>query len=104
MTLKELIASCFNVQLPISGGNGLTVESPIVIEKEAEEDYVRIEYEIINYLNNLEQHSWKRYSQRLLFVDGKNIDEVTIQLFSENETESLGMKEYFFDISIGYNL
>ena len=50
MTLKQLLKFDCRVELPISGGNGNSIDNPIIIHKTDPNDYVGIEYFILRCL------------------------------------------------------
>ena len=96
---------------------GCSMENPIIIEET--EDYVHLEYEILEYLIRPVPYRFPDYElekQRLICHDGKYLDALTVKVythplldmdengnFHRSEPVFLGTEEYWFDITAGYN-
>ncbi len=94
--LKQLLSEKFKIDLPISGGNGLSLKAAIIIEQA--DDGIALEYKIIDYLAQMEEKPWKFISQTLIQKDERYYDELNIALGAD-----LGEKrQYFFDITADY--
>ena len=95
---------------------GCCMEKPILIEET--EDYVGLEYEILEYLLRSVPYRFVDYElekQRLICHDGKYLDALSVNVYThpllnmdENgnfhrpEPIFLGTEEYWFDITAGY--
>ena len=95
---------------------GCCMEKPILIDEA--EDYVGLEYEILEYLLRPVPYRFVDYElekQRLICPDGKYLDALTVNVYThplldmdENgdihrpEPTFLGREEYWFDITTGY--
>ena len=100
MTLKELIKLDFEVDLPISGGFGNSLTTPIIIHKSGINDYVAIETFILKCLGIGRQIDWKILNQELLHSDEAQVDKIKIETIELTENESITQIEnYYFDIS-----
>ncbi len=103
MTLKEILKLDFGVELPISGGYGNSIETPIIIHRTDINDYVRTEYFILNCLGKGRKIKWKILKQELLSHNDKNIDKIKIETIQTTEFEIITQIEnYYFDISECY--
>ncbi|RAR75764.1 hypothetical protein [Flavobacterium aciduliphilum] len=102
-TLKELIKTHFEEDLPISGGKGNLIDNPIIIHKEIFNDYIGVEYFILKCLGEIRGISWKKIEQSLLFNNGRNIDKIKIETTFKTKTEVITQIEnYYFDITECY--
>ena len=95
---------------------GCRIEKPILIEET--EDYVNLEYEILEYLLRPVPYRFVDYElekQRLICHNGKYLDALTVKVythplldmdengnFHRSEPIFLGTEEYWFDITAGY--
>lgn len=95
---------------------GCCLDKPILIEET--EDYVGLEYEILEYLLRPVPYRFVDYElekQRLICHDGKYLDALTVKVyahplldmdengnFHRSEPIFLGTEEYWFDITAGY--
>lgn len=103
MTLKELLKKEFNADLHISGGYGKSIEEAIVIHKEEVEDYVGLEYFILECLEERSGLQWRRLGQSLLDEEGRKIDKISIETRQLPEGEWQTKEEhYYFDITACY--
>ena len=100
MEFREKILREFNVNLPIKGGNGSCIESPIIIDDTQKYNYVSLEKICINYDCCIIQMEWILLKQELTIHEGKYIDVLKIRI-STNGDFANNYKEtnYFFDIS-----
>ena len=95
---------------------GCSIDKPILIAEA--EDYVRLEYELLEYLLRPVPFRFVDYElekQRLICHEGKYLDALTVRTYAhpllemdENgdfrrpEPTFLGTEEYWFDITAGY--
>tara|TARA_B100000401_G_scaffold227702_1_gene154179 strand:- start:1045 stop:1296 length:252 start_codon:yes stop_codon:yes gene_type:complete len=78
VNIKELKEK-FN--LPISSGNGKSIDNPIVIEKKESKNYVKLEYFIISHLIEMDDNfDYERCNQKLLKYNDQTIDYLKINL------------------------
>lgn len=115
--LRELFNKVFDVDLPISGGFGQSIDDPIVIHTDNSTVGVKIEYQIIGFLQELAGKTWRRSQQTLIRTGEKSFDKVSILLeeplvpcfmmdnVSPSDKESVAMdiapmqQDYYFDIT-----
>ncbi len=95
---------------------GCRIEKPILIEET--EDYVNLEYEILEYLLRPVPYRFVDYEfekQRLICHDGRYLDVLTVNVYTHpllnmdengdlcrSEPIFLDCEEYWFDITAGY--
>jgi hypothetical protein len=80
------------------GGDGKTIESPIVIKNaENERNGIASEYAFITKAHGEKFKNWKPIGQSTNTKDGRKIDSIKIQLIAKNETLT-----YHFDITDFY--
>lgn len=100
MTLKDLLEQDFGQPLPISGGDGNSIDNPIIIHRTPMNDYVGVEYYILKCLGIGRRIKWKMLGQMLLENDGKKIDQIKIETEELTETQVITTVEnYYFDIT-----
>ncbi|MGF7214744.1 hypothetical protein GGR92_000884 [Spirosoma lacussanchae] len=100
MNLRELLIYDFGVDFPIYGGNGNSIDNPIVIERTLINDYVGTEYAILKYLGIGRGIEWKTIGQQLLGHNDKLIDKIKIETKEITPTQIITQVEnYYFDIS-----
>ena len=101
MTLKEKILIQNGINLPNSGGNGLSPEEAIVIlPEDSLMDVVSIEYQVIACTAKVKE--WKQYEvtgQSLVFHGEKKLDKLTVAYLSSAENvNDIQKVDYYFDI------
>lgn len=100
MTIKEVIKRDFGVDLPISGGFGNSIETPIIIHRTDINDYVGLEHFILNCLGKGRKIEWRILEQGLLTHNGRKIDKVKIETKQTTENEIITQIEnFYFDLS-----
>ncbi len=100
MTLKELIKLDFEVELPISGGFGNSLTTPIIIHRSGINDYVGIQTFILKCLGIGREIEWKMLGQELLNHNNTQIDKIKIETIELTENETITQIEsYYFDIT-----
>lgn len=100
MTLKELLKEDFEVELPISGGFGNSIDNPIIIHRTEINDYVGTEHLILKCLGKGRRIEWKILGQELLNDNSKQIDKIKIETKETTEFELITQIEnYYFDIT-----
>jgi hypothetical protein len=99
-TLKEITKRFFDLDLPISGGFGNSIEIPIIIHKTIPNDYVSIEYTLLRTIGIGRGIEWKMIQQSLLTHNDRMIDQLKIETKEITETEIITQIEnYYFDIT-----
>ena len=100
MTLKELLEVDFEVNLPISGGLGNAIDSPIIIHKREVSDYVGIEHLILKCLGTGRDIKWKILTQSLMEHNNRKIDKIRIETIDDTKVDIITQIEaYYFDIT-----
>jgi len=95
---------------------GCNIERPIIIDEI--EEYVQIEYELLEYILHPFPHRFVDYElnkQKTVIHDGRVLDILTVKVYSHplaffekksevktQDKEYLGQEEYWFDITAGY--
>ena len=100
MEFREKILKEFNVNLPIKGGDGANIESPIIIDISQKYSYVSLEKICINYACRSIQMEWILLKQELIIHEGKYIDVIKIGVSANGDFANIfEATNYFFDIS-----
>ena len=100
MDIKK-IKEKFN--LPISGGDGKSEDTPIVIDFKEKNNYVKLEYFIISKLMKTSNNfDYERYNQKLLKYNNQTIDYLKIKI-TNKKTSYIKYEEFYFDITKVYN-
>ena len=88
--------------LPISGGNGKSKETAIIIDYNAKNNYVKLEYFIISQLLKInENFDYERTNQKLLNFNDRKFNFLNIKIINKNNL-SIKYKEFYFDITKVY--
>ena len=99
MNIKELKEK-FN--LPISSGNGKSIDNPIVIEKKESKNYVKLECFIISHLIEMDDNfDYERCNQKLLKYNDHTIDYLKIRITNKKSSD-IKFEEFYFDITKVY--
>ena len=94
---------------------GCSLQHPVVIDET--EDYVHLEYEVLPFIVGAFPYPFVDYrvqQQALVFEGDRALDILTVELTeprlpspdgagSDSEPRVLGTKDYYFDITSGYN-
>ncbi len=100
MNLRQLLREDFDIDLPIRGGNGNSIDNPIIIERTEINHYVGTEYTILELLGIGRGIEWKMVSQHLMQHNDRSIDKLKIETVETTETEIITQIEnYYFDIT-----
>jgi hypothetical protein len=66
MNIRDLIKNDFDVDLPIKGGTGNSIDDPVLIEWASPiNDYVGTEYAFLKYIGIGRGIEWKKIKQQL---------------------------------------
>ena len=99
-SLNDLLRSHSGREFPISGGFGETVDAPILIHRQTPNDYVALEYEILDCLCRGRLVRWKLQQQTLLEHEGRKIDRMTIETRqSLNPDAAVQVENIYFDVT-----
>ena len=100
MNLRKLLLDDFGVDLPIKGGMGNSIDNPIIIVKEGNNDYVGTEFAVLRYLGIGRGIEWKTLRQELLTHHSRQIDKVKIETTQITEEQIINQVEnFYFDIT-----
>lgn len=96
-TIREIISDLFQINLPITGGNGKSIEDAIVMLED--ENYVHNESVVLEYLGFYRFVDWKVLGQKLLCCGDKRFDCITISVSEVVDKSEVWTEEFFFDVS-----
>jgi hypothetical protein len=96
--MKQDILEYMGQDVPISGGMGLSIDDPIVIEETNSSKYVKLEYLILDFLAHMRETKYKLENQEVLEKDGRMIDR--LEIVWEDKGDSL--YSFYFDITASY--
>lgn len=95
----KVIKEKFN--LSISGGEGKSIDSPIIIDDNVK-NYVELEYFIISKLIIINDNFvYERSNQKLLKYKDRTIDYLKFKIIKK-KTSSIKYEEFYFDITNVY--
>ena len=99
MNIKE-IKEKFN--LPISGGEGKSKDTPIIIDHNKNIDYIKLEYFIISKLLKIDDNfNYERSNQKLLKYNDLTIDYLKFKITKKKDSH-IKYEEFYFDITNVY--
>lgn len=101
MNIREQIKNDFDIDLPIKGGTGGSIENPVILAKEwAHMDYVNIEHVYLKCIGIGRGIKWRTISQEVMIHNGRTVDKIRIETEETTETEIITQTEaYYFDIT-----
>lgn len=100
MEFRDKILEAYNVNLPIKGGNGTCIESPIIIDDTQKYNYVSLEKKCINYACQIHGMEWVLENQELIKHEEKSIDILKIRMSNNGDFENnYKIVSFYFDIS-----
>jgi hypothetical protein len=98
--LKRQIQNELGLDLPISGGMGLSLEDTIVVHPRGKNEDVKTEYLILDSLSKLEGIAWKRLGQKLLRHNDRYYDEITLEIQETHTVDGLPKEQkFYFDVT-----
>jgi hypothetical protein len=104
-TIRELLNDSFLINLPISGGNGCSIEDAIIMEVTEENEYVETEYLVLEFLGYLRSVGWHLIQQKLFSVGDKKYDCLEISVVDlMDRTQAEWKEKYYFDITECYEI
>lgn len=100
INLREMLLVDFEIDFPISGGTGNSRDNPILIHYQVPNDYVGVEYGVLQCLGVGRGIEWK-FLQNLIFEhNGRRIEQMKIETKWRTETELITQIEnYYFDLT-----
>ena len=100
LSLREVIKEEYGVDLPISGGVGLSQDDPVVINTSNQLDASNIQWRVIQSANQSLKRAWL-ISNKLIFKDGdKLIEKVTTNVnYYQDKKPMRVVWDFYFDIS-----
>ena len=106
MDIRELIKKAFNEDLPISGGMGNSIEEAVILESAGPiNDYVSLEYHVMDLISQGRDVSWELKGQELLVKDDRKYDKLTVAVKGINaNTMPLQLEYHYFDITKCMNI
>ena len=101
MDIKELLKKAFNVDLPIRGGMGNSIEQAVVLESAGPlNDYVSLMFQIMDLISTGRDVSWKLERQELVIKDGRRYDKLIVVVRGINgNSMPLQNENHYFDIT-----
>ncbi len=103
--LLEMIKERLDLGDRISGGDGSSIDKPIVIHHTCRHDsnYVGLEHTIIRCIGEIKRFSWKVTGQALLPHKGRSIDRIDLIIVSNSGMQQdARIESIYFDITEGY--
>jgi hypothetical protein len=100
MNLRKLLKADFDIDFPISGGTGNSIDNPIIIQRAKPNDYTSVEYGILKCLGVGRGIEWKLSKQELIHQNEKRFDKISIEIKEMTDTEVITtIENYYFDIT-----
>ena len=88
--------------LPISGGDGKSKDTPIIIDNKKKNNYIKLEYFIISKLIKIKDNfDYERSNQKLLKYNEQTIDYLKVKI-TNKKNSYIKYEEFFFDITKVY--
>jgi len=98
MDLKRVIERVYDINLPIGGGLGESLDDAVVLQAVAASNYISLEYKVLDYLADLENYKYEVLTQCLLNKGPSVFDRITVKFICTMAGEEI-IKHYYFDIS-----
>jgi hypothetical protein len=101
MDIRELIKKAFNEDLPISGGMGNSIEEAVILESaELLNDYVSLQYQVMDLISKGRDVSWELKGQELIVKDGRKYDKLMVAVKGINGNHMpLQIEYHYYDIT-----
>ena len=101
MDIRELIKKAFNVDLPISGGMGNSIEQAVILESAGPlNDYVSLQYQVMDLIAKGRDVSWELKGQELIVKDGRKYDKLMVAVKGINGNPMpLQIEYHYYDIT-----
>ncbi len=106
MDIRDLIQKAFNENLPISGGMGNSIEEAVILESAGPlNDYVPLEYQVMDLISQDRDVSWELKGQELLVKDARKYDKLMVAVKGINGNPMpLQLEIHYFDITKCMNM
>ncbi|MCX5782095.1 MAG: hypothetical protein NT145_05270 [Elusimicrobia bacterium] len=98
-SLRETLKDSFNIDLPISGGQGSSFDDAIIIETKNSSEGVNMEYTVIKCIHKLGNLGYKVVKQELIPKDNKWYDKLKLEVSNYPDN----YHNYYFDITNFYS-
>ena len=95
MSLKETIKEKYNLDLPISGGDGSSPEEAIVIESKNESPQ-EVQEAVLKHYFDLKELPWKQLQQKLVRANSKPMEVLKVAYLKNEQTYVM---DWYFDLS-----
>ena len=103
MNLHDIIQEEFGVDLPISGGAGKSRDDAIVIHKVKPNNYVEVEYAILNCICSPRNMKWRMLQQSVLDHNNRVLDQLDIETMEDVPEKNIKrVKSYYFGVTECY--
>jgi len=100
ISLRALLLQDFDEDFPITGGNGGSIDDPIVFLPEARRSYAKNEYDIIRAICIGRGVTFKTKLQTLIHHNGRSVDQIKIETVQTTPTEIItSVTNYYFDVT-----
>jgi hypothetical protein len=100
MSFRKTVKIKFNVDLEILGGDGTSLENPIVINQTQQYNYVSLEKKCIDYACHILQMDWVMEKQELIEHEGKSIDVIRIGTSTGGDFKyNIKQTSFYFDVT-----
>jgi hypothetical protein len=97
---RELIRRDFDIDLPISGGNGNSLAERIILETESPFSASRIEFELIKCIFDRLNYFWRIVEKTAIDGLQSRVEKVGLEIqFAEAEQVVTERRSFYFDIS-----
>ena len=101
MDIRELLKKSFNEDLPVSGGMGNSLEEAVILESARPiNDYVSLEYRIMDLISMGRDVSWELKRQEMIVKNGRQYDKLIVAVKGINGNPiPLRIENQYFDIT-----
>lgn len=101
MDIRELLKKSFNEDLPIRGGMGNSLKEAVILEPVGPmNDYVALEYRVMDLISMGRDVSWELQRQELVVNNGRRCDKLIVAVKGINGNPMpLVLENHYFDIT-----
>ena len=101
MDIRELLKKSFNEDLPIRGGMGNSLKEAVILEPVGPmNDYVALEYRVMDLISMGRDVSWELKRQELIVKNGRQYDKLIVAVKGINGNPlPLVLENHYFDIT-----
>jgi len=97
MTIKALIKTQLGTDLPISGGDGWSLEDAIILHHNQHYDAIRLEYTIMHSLACIQKQPFEFVEQLLLENGDRQYDRIEVKMITP--MDRVQHRYFYFDIT-----